>query len=70
MSTKTNPGRFFEDYRVGEVIRHAVPRTIAEGERALEEGIFLEPLISDASTINCCQFSTSHQLFVCGTSRE
>jgi 2-methylfumaryl-CoA hydratase len=32
---KTNPGRFFEDYRVGEIIAHAVPRTIKMGERAL-----------------------------------
>ena len=33
--TKTNPGRFFEDYAVGQTIRHAVPRTISGGERAL-----------------------------------
>jgi len=26
---KTNPGRFFEDYQVGEVIAHAVPRTVS-----------------------------------------
>ena len=32
---KTSPGRFFEDYRLGEVIRHAVPRTVKMGERAL-----------------------------------
>ncbi|MDJ1007681.1 MAG: MaoC family dehydratase [Paracoccaceae bacterium] len=32
---KTNPGRYFEDYRVGETIRHAVPRTVKMGERAL-----------------------------------
>jgi len=32
---KTNPGRFFEDYRVGETIAHAVPRTVNTGERAL-----------------------------------
>ena len=32
---KTNPGRFFEDYTVGEVIHHAVPRTVKMGERAL-----------------------------------
>jgi 2-methylfumaryl-CoA hydratase len=32
---KTDPGRFFEDYRVGETIVHAVPRTIKMGERAL-----------------------------------
>tara|TARA_R110002096_G_scaffold193939_17_gene375934 strand:+ start:2492 stop:3520 length:1029 start_codon:yes stop_codon:yes gene_type:complete len=37
---KTNPGRFFEDYRLGEVIAHAVPRTIAEGERALYHALY------------------------------
>ena len=35
MKAKTNPGRFFEDYTLGEVIRHAVPRTVKMGERAL-----------------------------------
>lgn len=40
MATKTNPGRFFEDYRVGDVIRHAVPRTVAEGERALYHALY------------------------------
>lgn len=38
--TKTDPGRFFEDYRVGQVIRHAVPRTVAEGERALYHALY------------------------------
>jgi 2-methylfumaryl-CoA hydratase len=28
---KTNPGRFFEDYRLGEVIVHSVPRTVGVG---------------------------------------
>ncbi|MCG6904465.1 MAG: MaoC family dehydratase [Rhodobacter sp.] len=32
---KTNPGRFFEDYAVGQVIHHAVPRSVKLGERAL-----------------------------------
>lgn len=32
---KTNTGRFFEDYRVGDIIAHAVPRTVKMGERAL-----------------------------------
>lgn len=32
---KTNPGRFFEDYTLGQVIDHAVPRTVKMGERAL-----------------------------------
>ncbi|MCA8882011.1 MAG: MaoC family dehydratase [Rhodobacteraceae bacterium] len=37
---KTNPGRFFEDYRIGEVIHHAVPRTVGEGERALYHALY------------------------------
>ena len=32
---KTNAGRFFEDYSVGQVIDHSVPRTVKVGERAL-----------------------------------
>lgn len=32
---KTNAGRFFEDYSVGQEIKHAVPRTVKMGERAL-----------------------------------
>ncbi|MDP1667459.1 MaoC family dehydratase [Phaeovulum sp.] len=37
---KTNPGRFFEDYRLGELIRHAVPRTVSGGERALYHALY------------------------------
>lgn len=38
--SKTNAGRFFEDYKLGEIIRHAVPRTVAEGERALYHALY------------------------------
>ncbi len=38
--SKTNPGRFFEDYTVGEIIPHAVPRTISGGERALYHALY------------------------------
>ncbi|MDT8853994.1 MaoC family dehydratase [Paracoccaceae bacterium Fryx2] len=37
---KTNPGRFFEDYRLGETIVHAVPRTVKMGERALYHALY------------------------------
>ena len=40
MGAKTNPGRFFEDYRVGETLVHAVPRTITAGDRALYTAIY------------------------------
>lgn len=37
---KTNAGRFFEDYAVGDVIQHAVPRTVSGGERALYHALY------------------------------
>lgn len=37
---KTNAGRFFEDYRLGETIVHAVPRTVGQGERALYHALY------------------------------
>ena len=37
---KTNPGRFFEDHSVGQVIAHAVPRTLSGGERALYHALY------------------------------
>ena len=38
--SKTNSGRFFEDYTLGEVIEHAVPRTVSGGERALYHALY------------------------------
>ena len=37
---KTNAGWFFEDYRVGQVLKHAVPRTVGSGERALYHALY------------------------------
>ncbi len=37
---KTNPGRFFEDYTIGQTIDHAVPRTVSGGERALYHALY------------------------------
>jgi 2-methylfumaryl-CoA hydratase len=38
--SKTSPGNFFEDFRVGQVIRHATPRTLTSGDVALYNGLF------------------------------
>lgn len=38
--TKTNPGNFFEDFTVGQVIEHATPRTVTEGDRALYGALY------------------------------
>jgi 2-methylfumaryl-CoA hydratase len=38
--SKTNPGNFFEDFELGQVIAHATPRTITEGDRALYGSLY------------------------------
>jgi 2-methylfumaryl-CoA hydratase len=37
--SKTSPGRFFEDFRLGEIIRHATPRTLTRGDVALYQAL-------------------------------
>ena len=37
---KTNAGNYFEDFSVGQVIEHATPRTVTEGDRALYGAIY------------------------------
>ena len=37
---KTNSGNFFEDFRLGQQIRHATPRTVTLGDVALYNGLF------------------------------
>ena len=38
--TKTSAGNFFEDFRLGQTIRHATPRTVTAGDVALYTGLF------------------------------
>ena len=33
--TKTSAGNFFEDFRLGQTIRHATPRTLTAGDFSL-----------------------------------
>mgnify|MGYP003151754328 FL=1 len=40
MSDKTNRGNFFEDFVPGQVLRHATPRTVTEGEIALYTALY------------------------------
>ena len=37
---KSSAGRFFEDFHPGDQIRHAVPRTLSGGERALYHALY------------------------------
>lgn len=40
MTSKTNSGNFFEDFRLGQQLRHATPRTVTLGDVALYNGLF------------------------------
>ena len=39
-TAKTNAGNFFEDYSVGQILTHAVARTVKMGERALYHALY------------------------------
>src|SRR5207302_3646369 len=38
--SKTSAGNFFEDFRIGQLIEHATPRTVTVGDVALYSGLF------------------------------
>ena len=40
MSSKTRPGNFFEDFRVGQQLVHAPPRTVTSGDVAMYTALF------------------------------
>ena len=50
MATKTRPGNFFEDFRVGATLVHATPRTVTEGDVALYQGLFGSRFALQSST--------------------
>ena len=37
---KTNSGNFFEDFRLGQIIRHATPRTVTVGDASLYTALY------------------------------
>ncbi|HMK89708.1 MAG TPA: MaoC family dehydratase [Methylocystis sp.] len=39
--SKTNLGNFFEDFKLGQVIRHAAPRTVTTGDAAVYTALYL-----------------------------
>ena len=40
MTLKTNPGNYFEDFRFGQILLHATPRTLTAGDAALYVGLY------------------------------
>lgn len=38
--TKTNPGNYFEDFKLGGILKHATPRTVTEGDASLYMALY------------------------------
>ncbi|MFZ5670263.1 MAG: MaoC family dehydratase [Pseudomonadota bacterium] len=38
--SKTDPGNYFEDFRIGQVLRHATPRTVTAGDVAVYNALY------------------------------
>ncbi len=49
MLVKTKPGNYFEDFRLGQEIIHAIPRTVTEGDVALYTALFGSRFVINAS---------------------
>lgn len=52
--TKTNAGNFFEDFRFGQIITHATPRTVTEGDVALYTALYGPRFAVQSSDIFAC----------------
>ena len=50
MSTKTNPGNFFEDFQIGMKIVHATPRTVTNGDVSLYTALYGNRFAVQSST--------------------
>jgi len=50
LSTKTNKGRFFEDFTLNEVIQHATPRTITAGDCSMYIALY-----GSRNPLNCSE---------------
>src|SRR5215475_12431072 len=48
---KTNAGNFFEDFRLGQVIEHATPRTVTTGDVALYIALYATRFAAQSSDV-------------------
>ena len=62
MSIKTNAGNFFEDFRAGDTLVHAVPRTVTDGDSALYVSLY-----GDRYPLHCSDEFAQSLGYECGT---
>lgn len=51
MTTKTNQGNYFEDFRIGQQLVHATPRTVTEGDVALYTALYGPRFVVQSSAV-------------------
>ncbi len=49
--TKTNAGNFFEDFQFGQIITHATPRTVSDGDVALYTALYGSRFVVQSSDV-------------------
>jgi 2-methylfumaryl-CoA hydratase len=49
--SKTSPGNCFEDFRIGQIIRHATPRTVTSGDVALYTSLYGTRFVVQSSDV-------------------
>jgi 2-methylfumaryl-CoA hydratase len=52
--TKTTPGNFFDDFRLGQKIAHATPRTVTTGDVALYNALYGSRFALQSSDVFAC----------------
>jgi 2-methylfumaryl-CoA hydratase len=60
MNPKTNPGHFFEDFRVGQRLVHATPRTVTAGDVALYTALYGTRFAVNSSAAFAAQIGLPH----------
>ena len=50
---KNSVGNFFEDFRPGQILSHATPKTITDGDVSLYTGLYGRPICSPIFTCVC-----------------
>ncbi len=49
-NSKSNIGNFFEDFSLGQIIRHAAPRTVTTGDVSFYTALYLPRFAVQSST--------------------
>ena len=62
MKNKTNSGNFFEDFFVGQELKHSTPRTISSGDVSLFIGLLGSRFVLHSSKVSMLNLEVAFKL--------